>query len=164
MIWIDGYIKLVGDIMVLLIRNSCFFRPTPCGVAHSTSPSFWLVGLAGSNPSDGQKMVFIYRIRYCAKQVVAPSFISKSEEIPYCRESDSALKLCVKSKNFLSCDFVLFESWWGLHFGIRVAMFVRILGLIDCGRHLVSRWIQTKWTHQTCWEHDGSNHLNFLLV
>ena len=108
---IDGYIKL-GDIMVLLIRNSCFFWPTPCGVAHSTSPSFWLVGLAGSNPSDGQKMVFIYRIRYCAKQVVAPSFISQSEEIPYCRESDSALKLCVKSKKkkFFSVLFLCFDE------------------------------------------------------
>ena len=123
-IWIDGYIKLVGDIVVLLIRNSCFFRPTPCGVAHSTSPSFWLVGLAGSNPSDGQKMVFIYRIRYCAKQVVASSFISQSEEIPYCRESDSALKLCVKSKKFFLFFFV---CWWGLYFGGRVTMVVENL-------------------------------------
>ena len=54
-------------------------------------------------------MVFIYRIRYCAKQVVASSFISKSEEIPYCRESDSALKLCVKSKNFF-CSFLCFDE------------------------------------------------------
>ena len=56
-------------------------------------------------------MVFIYRIRYCAKQVVAPSFISQSEEIPYCRESDSALKLCVKSEKIFSLFWMRAELW-----------------------------------------------------
>ena len=81
-------------------------------------------------------MVFIYRIRYCAKQVVASSFISQSEEIPYCRESDSALKLCVKSKKFFLfffCVLMRIVLWRESYNGCRK------FGLIDFGNHLVTR-------------------------